>query len=426
MNTPLAKYLADKYLFRFQDEQVDVLMERLHEVKTGDLTAEIEVRCSRDAPNALIHQTRLNLISTRSRADVIRALGNRIPESQIDWTAALEYTCHLAIKHWREGDPVLDMWEIEPGCGPRFLLDPYVERGGATILFADGGLGKSLFGLAIAYAVASGIPIIGRAVTAACPVLYLDWEADGETHRDRLHAIAEGAGLGKPPNTIHYRRQYASLAEVAPHVRRIIAEEHIGFVVVDSLGAARGGEPESADTTIRLFNGARSWEVPWTGIDHVTKNGGDGQAKPFGSVYTHNLARLTWSMEKVEEQSDGMMIALTNHKSNNGRLKGRRAYSVQLRQDENERPTWIHYESTDPRELPNAFADMKNPQRIAEILRRNGKLELDDIGLALTEAGYPIKEDTLRVALYQHPKEFSHWTAGGKTWWGLLATNAPL
>ena len=37
MKAPLAKYLADTYSFRFMDEQVDVLMERIHEAKTGAL-----------------------------------------------------------------------------------------------------------------------------------------------------------------------------------------------------------------------------------------------------------------------------------------------------------------------------------------------------------------------------------------------------
>ena len=423
MKAPLRTFLGDTYKFRWADEQVDLLMERLHESKSGDLTAEIEVRCSRDVPNALMHHARLNLISTRSRADVIKALANRVPEHEIDWSAAIEYVCHLAIKQWREGDPIIDLRLVQPREGTRFLLDPYVEHAGATVLFADGGVGKSMFGLSIGAAIASGRQIVGAAPEQPCPVLYLDWESDPETHADRLRAICDGAGIDVSDTPIFYRRQSASLAEAAPHIRRVVAEQLIGFVIVDSLGAARGGEPESADSTIRLFNAARTLGVPWLGIDHVTKNGGDGQPKPFGSVYTHNLARLTWGMEKVEDFGNGhVIVALTNHKTNNGRPLGRRGYDIEFREDANGRPQMVRYQSKDTREIPQLFGRMKQPQQIAEVLRANRKaMFVDDIQRALEADGVVIKAEQIRVLLNQNKGMFVGMAENGKTKWGLLA-----
>lgn len=407
MNPPLSRFLADTYAFKWLDEQVDLMFDRLHESRTGDLTAEVEVRCSRDVPNALLHHARLNLVSTRSRADVIRALGNRIPESQIDWSAALEYACHLAITHWREGEPFIDLRDVPQREGTRFLLEPYVEHVGATVLFADGGTGKSLFGLAIGVAVASGAPVLGACPARTCKVAYLDWESDAEIHAERRRAICAGANLSEREAPIYYRRQVASLAESAPHIRRFIAENEIGFAIIDSMGMARGGEPESADSTIRLFAAARTLGIPWLGIDHVTKNGGDGQSRPFGSIYTHNSARLTWGLEKIEDLGNGKVIlATTNHKTNNGKPLGRRGYDAEFRDNDRDQLTWASYASKDIRDIPGFFDRLGQPQQIAEVLKKNGRATPPDIQRALEADGVIVKADTIRVQLNRHKDRF--------------------
>ena len=424
MNPPVKRFTGDLYAFHWPDEQVDMVLDRLHESRTGDLTAEVEVRCSRDTPKALLHHARVNLISTRSRADLIKALSNRIPEREIDWSAAVEQACHYSLAQWREGEPFIDLRDVPPGEGTRFLLEPYVEHAGATVLFADGGTGKSLFGLAIAVAIASGAPVLGVRSEAVCRVAYLDWESDAETHADRRRAICAGVGISDREAPVYYRRQAASMAESAPHIRRFIAENQIGFAVIDSLGMARGGEPESADSTIRLFNAARTLGIPWLGVDHVTKNGGEGQTRPFGSIYTHNSARLTWGLEKVEDAGNGKLIlATTNHKTNNGKSLGRRGYDTEIREDERGRMTFASYASKDIRDIPGFFDRLGQPQQIAEVLKRNGKATAADIQRALEADGVVITAATIKTVLNR--KRGSLFVdvgqRGAETLWGLLS-----
>lgn len=420
MNKPFPLYLGDVYTFDWPDEQVKVSFDRLHEGRDGDLSAEAEITSRRTGGTQLLHHAKLNLISTRSRTDIVKALLLRIPD--IDWGGIMEMACHEAIKHWREGDPVIDLREVPPMAGSRFLLNPYVEYGGPTILFADGGSGKSLFALACGLSIASGRNILGETPASAQPVLYLDWESDPETHADRRRALCVGAGLDDMDGAIFYRRQTSSLAESASHIRREIASRGIGFAVIDSLGAARGGEPESADSTIRLFNAARTLGVPWMGVDHVTKNGGDMQAKPFGSVFTHNLARLTWSLEKVEEGGDGTMtISLSNRKANNGALLGRRAYSVLINQDADGRPEFAQYERANAAEIPALFSRMSQPQQIAAVLRRSNRaLSIADIQRGLEGEGVRIPDNQLRQVMGRAKNLFVSIGDGQNTRWGLL------
>jgi hypothetical protein len=135
--------------------------------------------------------------------------------------------------------------------------------------------------------------------------------------------------------SVHYRRQTASLEAAAPEIRREAERLGAGMMVVDSLGAARGGEPESADLTIRTFNAARAIGRPWLAVDHVTKAAGNDSTRPFGSTYSHNLARMTWSMDKAQEEgAEQSTLALVNRKRNNGRPLPRMGLQMRVESDE--------------------------------------------------------------------------------------------
>lgn len=310
---------------------IEASVERLVEHR-DELTAEVTFRSVRVPRPGLLHRARLNLMSSQSRKTLASALEKR--EVDLDWSAMLEQLCFLVSDHYRRGDPEIDLREYCEMPATRWLLEPFVESGGPTVLFADGGTGKSMVALAIATSIASGTPILGTLRSPAVPVLYLDWETDTATANERLRALCAGAGIFPIP-PVFYRRQVASLPESAAEIRRVIQKRGIGFVIVDSLGAARGGEPESADVTIRTFAAARSFGVPWLAVDHVTKQAGNDATKPFGSAFTANLARLTWSMDKSDEAGESTVkVALMSRKSNNVYRQKPLGYQLAFERDE--------------------------------------------------------------------------------------------
>lgn len=413
MNPPLKKFDGDRYSFCWLDpadyaRSVTITLDRLREVRGGDLTAEIEVRCAREGepPGKLVHQAKMNLVSTQTRLTVVRALAARIPESELDWGAMVEAVCFLAIEHWRVGEPFVLLGSVAPREGSRFLLEPYVEYGGPTVLFADGGSGKSLFALSIALSIATGAPFLGQLPDQQCPVLYLDWEADPETHAERMRQLCAGIELPTRPEDIpiFYRHQDVSLAESASYIKRFISENDIGFLVIDSLGLARAGEPESAEITLRLFNAARTLGIPWLGIDHVVKRSdGTFPDKPFGSVFTPNAARMTWRLDKLNESESGdLSIALINKKANNGRLAKRRGYVVQYRSD----AIWYTESAVD--DLPGGMAAVTQWEQIRSVIKaqRGNPQRVDDIARLLEAEGIHISEQVIRVQLGRHKDVF--------------------
>jgi hypothetical protein len=414
---PEAIYSADRYRFVWDDAKVQVDLEGLHDSRDG-LTGEIEIDVTDGPTRGHLHHARFNLSSTQARTTLAKALAPR--RSDCDWQGMLEQVCHLALTRHREGDPMIDLRTVDTSARPRFVLDPFLEAGGPTILFADGGSGKTTLAKAMAVSLSTGLPILGATPHRVHKVAILDWETDAEAHAVGLRAIC--AGIGIEPPVMYYQRMAASLAESALVLRRKFADLGISYVIIDSLGAARGGEPESADTTIRLFSAARTLGVPWLGIDHVTKSGTD-KTRPFGSTYTHNLARLTWSAEKVQgEDSPRLTVSLTNHKANNGRPARRRGFHIDFVEDHGQ-PTSITFTACNVRDVVATTGKPSQRDQVYAVLKaNNGGMLLRDIQGALEAEGIVLTDTVLRAVLNRHKTLFvSVGGTGTATKWGLLA-----
>lgn len=346
--------------------KVEAEVERIAEHR-DELSAEITIRSSRPPTPGLLHSARLNLMSTQTRRGLASALADREPE--LDWPGMVEQLCFLVRERYREGDPTIDLRLHERSERARWLVEPFVEHGGPTTLAAHGGSGKTTTAIAVAVTAATGVPVMGRLHGEPCAVLLLDWETDVDTSDEHLEAVLAGAGISARP-AIHYRRMVASLAESASIVRRDIARLGIGLVIGDSIGMARGGEPESADMTLRVFAAARSLGVPVLFTDHVTNAERDDAKKPFGSAYTWNASRLVWTMDKVQgEGEDAIVVGLVNRKRNNGRLVPRIGCRIEYETGERDTLRAIRFRRQDLTEVPEMAARLPLKQRILAELR---------------------------------------------------------
>ena len=240
---------------------------------------------------------------------------------------------------------------------------------------------------------ATGVPIVGQLVGEPVSVMFGDWETNPDTAQETVDAILAGAGIKtRPP--IYYRRMTSSLAEAALALRRECVRLGIGLFIGDSLGMARGGEPESADMTLRVFAAARSLEVPVLFTDHVTNSEAQDARKPFGSAYTWNSSGMVWTMDKVQDDgANAINIALVNRKRNNGRLLPRMGYRLEFDNGPREETLAIRFRRTDLAEVPGLAEKLPLGQRI---LAELGAGPLDARSLAET---FGAKENEVRARL---------------------------
>lgn len=349
--------IADELRFTWDGYAIAVGVSNIRE-QHGELYADIVVSADRES-RALLHSSKLNLSANQSRTSVSKSLADR--ESTMPWPAILEQVCFLAREHYSRGEPPIDMREYAPRRGGRWLLRPYLERDGFTIMYAEGGTGKSIVALALATTIASGHTLAGTLEDEPGPTLYLDWETGPDTFHRRLRALCAPDFVDTPP--VYYQHMFAPLVQTATNVRRFVAERGIKAVFIDSLGAAGDGPVEDSQTAVPTCRAIRALGVPVLAVHHKPKTtvGYKGAMAMFGSVYYVNYCRLAWELTGVaEEGSERISLAFVNTKANEGMLEPRHAMSLEFHNDAQGMPVRIDLAPESIRdhpELPQTIGD---------------------------------------------------------------------
>ncbi len=324
---------GDRIIWLWPSINIGIGFEGLYE-KGSELHAEMSVDTVtplEGGSKGHYHWSKFNLGSTRSRAEMVRYLKER--NDGIAWASLLEDVVARTVEIWRAGEPIVDLYDIEAEDSPPYLVSPFLPKGETTVLFADGGSFKSYLALAMAVSVTTGKLIAGViGPEEKGNVLYLDWETNSREISSRLRWLCRGFGIIDRPH-IFYRSMYRALADDGPRLRKEVDKKKITLVVVDSIAPACGGEPENADTMLRVFNTLRGLgDVTRLVISHVSKAGAasKGQATPFGSVFVRNMARSVWELRRSEEGSDRFSIGLYHRKTNGGKLWDPIGFTVQF------------------------------------------------------------------------------------------------
>ena len=301
------------YKYIWKEEQVQIILERLREDSRRTVTADVTISAQ---PEGHIHMTRLNLLATRSRNEVAKYARERCQRSR-DWDAIIEQLCVVTLNHFRAGEPIINLGDVTPPAESIYRLKPFVVEGEATVIYGEGGIGKSYLA---GYMAAMVDQAISTEICEPKPgkVLYLDFETTMDIAARRFQALTRGFGFDGKSQVI-YRFCHQSLPADIGEIQRIVAEHDVELIIVDSAGPACGGDPESASSAINYFTALRSLRKSSITIAHRSKGGSIG---PFGSVYWVNYPRMAYELKKSqEEESDVMHIALLHRKVNDGRLQ---------------------------------------------------------------------------------------------------------
>lgn len=337
----------------FHTELLQIDFERVRaDRRSGDLSAELTVRVGGMGENMgeEIHSgARFNLSSTQARATLAKHLEAR--RKRGDWDELIETAVRMARVEMRRGEPPILLREA-PIEEASYLLEPIVARHGATILFGDGSSAKSLLALAVAVALERGdAALLGLGAAERRHVLFLDYEWDKSVHRRRLERLC-----GSQLPDLAYLRCDTPLHEDVDRIRSAIRATGADFLIVDSASWAAGEEPEAADSAKAFYAGLRQIGLDALVTAHTTKAGAD--EKPFGSVFWHNGARLTWHVSREQESGDDVIrVGLVNRKHNDGRLARPMGWQVTFEDG-------IHFERVDASSIASVAQRMSIAQRI--------------------------------------------------------------
>jgi hypothetical protein len=348
--------------------EVDRLRRDRHEL-FGELTVHCDLPGARTVDGVLSVGT-FNLSSPRARQERAKLL-REMSDTELDFAVWLEVLSQRTITTERTGQPAVLLRDIpKPSPDDVLLVDcfPLLMRH-PVILFGDGSTAKSYFGLYLA----------GRLEQEhGVRVGLFDWELAGEDHRDRGGRLFGDTTMP----AIRYVRCVQPLVHELDRLKRIVRDEGLDYVILDSVAFACDGPPESAEVAARYFQSVRQLGILGSlHIAHISKAEGADQ-KPFGSTFWHNGARATWNVKLSETipGSNQITIGLYNRKANLGGLKPAIGYEIVFTNDT------TTFKPVNVADVSDLAGHLSVRQRMAHLLRRGAMspdLVADEIGADL-------------------------------------------
>jgi hypothetical protein len=313
------------YVLRVPELTIELTVDRLSRTR-GELHGELSVSCALPGTRSAdghLHSARFNLSGGTSRASLAKVLAKRANTDDVDWEDLLEDFCRRVMAAERSGDPVKLVGALPIPVGESYRLAPILPLNQATILYGEGGVGKSTVAAAAAVSIETGVSVVEGWVPRQAPVLYLDWEGGEASINRRVRGVSIGAHIPFIVQ-IHYLdcRRRGALYSFAEDIARMVELEGFGAVVVDSVGMASGTSAEASDaneSAIRLFSAFGYLATTILAIDHVSKAESETPnrpARPYGSVYKTNLARATFELRRTKTPDGASILGLYNTKAN--------------------------------------------------------------------------------------------------------------
>lgn len=379
---PKVKPRPGGWEFFWQAEGVLLNLERLREHKDS-ITAELTIQLGPSREH-LKGGVRVNLTSDMARNSLAKSLTSR--HNGADWGGMLEQAIIYTITQFRQSDPFEEVGQMALAPSEaKWRLRPVLPEQLTTMLYGEGGIGKSTLATYLGLMVQHGLDDFGfRSVRGN--VLYLDWESSQQIVNDTMLALAAGMKLEEAPY-MRYRLCRRPLLDMLEDVKAEVESQNIKLLVIDSAVKAAGGEKEAKENALVLLNGLRYLGCTALLISHKSKT--EGARGSYGSVFFENDARHIFEVQAVASDDDSQAnIILFNRKSNIAKRIAPIGFSIEW-----DELLGIKISREDPEAIESMRSQLPASIQIKGILR-TGPMSKADI---VEELGLP--EPTIRQTL---------------------------
>ena len=275
----------------------------------------------------IIPPTHTNLTSLVTRTALIKTLKYNL--DTFPWHDVMTYVTNKTLQIAREGQPLQNLGTKPATMKLSFRLWPILEEGEPTTIYCPPAHGKSYLAAYIACLVQFDKFGLADTPQAWTPtqgnVLYLDYESSYEKHQRRVWAVKQGLGIDDDA-TFLYRRCEQPFVRELTQIQRLVADNDIKLMIVDSQIAASSYGPDPAQVASQYYNSLRSLQCANLTLDHVSKsemqNPMDAEGTgPYGSVVKSQRARQTFQLRRHQVPGqDYLDLDLIHSKNNEGRL----------------------------------------------------------------------------------------------------------
>jgi len=310
--------LIDKgtsYCFSWDEYKLDCTVSGVREHRDGRMTCIVLFTTSDSEYNPHLLEQNFNLLGTSQAKTLLKNALLKVYQVKVDWDEVIGQICAITLNILRQGEPIHEIWTDDKVYPLEYKLYPILPEGEPTLLFADGGSGKSSIGLFLACCIA--LPWqdnpLGFKPKYGKP-LYLDWETNRSTFTRRISWVRRGHNL--PEFALSYRRCSLPLSDDMNAIYAIVKENQFDMLIIDSVIGAAKGNVNDSEVAQDFFRAVRRLDVTSLIIHHTAKQT-VGSKSPFGSAYFSNEARSVWELSKQQEPGDNKLsIMLSHYKSN--------------------------------------------------------------------------------------------------------------
>ena len=381
---------------RFHEEKVHIRAERIRdkdEYFKAELTIKAELTMGDVSRTVQLDRSNVDMLEPYDKSKLIDTLQKATEEyPYLSWGNLITDAFNGIMDKKREGIPAELMDELDDFTPRTYAVYPLFVRGVANLMWAPGGSAKSYFALLSCVMVDRGISEFGLRAPKG-NALYLDWEEEPDVFRQRLLAVQRGLNIQNPETSgIYYKKMMGSLASNIEGISRTVIDKDITYVVVDSVGAALGGNGIDQQVVEDYFSALRILGVTSVSIDHANRAGETtGNWSIHGSAFKYNRSRQVYELKKIQEADSGeLQVVLYHRKSNDSGNKSPRGFKVRFEMKEN----YNQYEDDYEKHLDKVvFETLGLGDADNELLRT---MTLGEICRELIKTHGPIHIDALR------------------------------
>ena len=391
--------------FSWDALQISIDVSRLVESTRWGVVGEVQVYTSSAAfgisnKNDVYGPIDYAFKSAQAQSQMINALEAKM--NGLPWSQIVTDFSRLVVSQFNKGNEWLLLRDAPRAIAHGYAFRPFLLAKEPTLWFSAGGGMKSYLALLLATMMETGMDCGLGPPLVRNHVAYLDWEWDVGQHAKRLDAIISPSDQERLGVNIFYRHCGGRpLRLQIAEIKRMIAEEGITYVIIDSASPACGRASDN-DEIVAFFQAISELRVGSLILAHVTKfdrqNADEATATAFGGVQWENQSRSTWNLKKIQEEGSSLAhIVLTHQKVNGGMLHPPVCIRFQFPEENIEEgriavsfasPGEISMETSGPSGIP-ARDQIK-------MLVRNQPLTIDDIADALPNIPHQTLIGTLR------------------------------
>lgn len=255
----------------------------------------------------LLVPTQFNFSSEPTRVRYAKQLAEKL-DIKIEWKEIIDYISNEVLHLARCGDEPVEVYPNTDTPPPQRLLGDLVYKGVQNIIFGEKGVSKSTLAYLLGMCVA--LPWCDNPLELATPkesvkVLVADWETEESIFRYVMSRLQRGMDI--PPCSLNYRRCTLPLVEDIEAIQRHIDQTGAKLLIIDSLGAAAGGERDELKNpgSALMFNAViRKLEITTLIIAQTSKGSEeDGKKKSiYGTTFFRYYARNIFELCAGEDE----------------------------------------------------------------------------------------------------------------------------